>query len=310
MSTTHTQSGWFARHRWLIARRCSQVAIMALFLAGPLFGVWWLKGNLTASLVLDTVPLTDPYVLVQSIAAGHWPALTAILGALIVAVGYAIVGGRVYCAWVCPINPVTDLAAWLRTKLGLEQKGWQPRRQTRLWLLGATVIVAALSGTIAWELINPVSMMHRGLIFGIGWAWTVVVAVFLFDLFVSRRGWCGRLCPVGAFYGLLGRASVVRVGAAGRAACDDCMDCYAVCPEPQVIAPALARRKIASALARGADTAAASPLILSSDCTKCGRCIDVCTKNVFGFGTRFDRRAAAPRGATAHMVNPGTRAAL
>jgi ferredoxin-type protein NapH len=29
-------------------------------------------------------------------------------------------------------------------------------------------VLAAATGTIAWELVNPVSMLHRGLIFGIG----------------------------------------------------------------------------------------------------------------------------------------------
>jgi hypothetical protein len=36
-------------------------------------------------------------------------------------------------------------------------------------------------------------------------AWAVLLAVFLFDLFVMRHGWCGHLCPVGAFYSLIGR---------------------------------------------------------------------------------------------------------
>src|SRR3546814_8096019 len=32
------------------------------------------------------------------------------------------------------------------------------------------------------------------------------------------------VCPVGAFYGLLGKRALLRVNASGRAACDDCMD--------------------------------------------------------------------------------------
>ena len=126
-------------------------------------------------------------------------------------------------------------------------------------------------------------MLHRGLIFGMGFAWTFVLAVFLFDLVVSRRGWCGHLCPVGAFYGLLGTGSVLRVSAANRAECDDCMDCFAVCPEMHVITPAL----------RGAE--GDTPLILSSDCTNCGRCIDVCAPDVFKFTTRFDDTPAPAR---------------
>ncbi len=267
--------GWLGAHKYLILRRLSQLFFLSLFLLGPWFGLWWVKGNLSGSLTLDVLPLTDPLITLQSITARHWPELTALVGALIVGVSYALIGGRVYCSWVCPINPVTDAAHWLHDRLDLP-KGWQPKRQTRFWVLAMVLIVSAISGTIAWEFVNPISMLHRGLIFGIGFAWAFVLAVFLFDLVISRRGWCGHLCPVGAFYGLLGARSLLRVSAANRVACDDCMDCFAVCPEAHVITPAL----------RG--KGAATPLILSPDCTNCGRCIDVCSVDVFRFTHRFD----------------------
>lgn len=196
--------GWWRAHRFLLLRRATQAGFLALFLLGPWFGIWWVKGNLAGSLTFDTLPLTDPFVLVQSLAAGHWPELVALTGAVLVALAYALIGGRVYCSWVCPINPVTDAAHWLHMRAGLA-KGWQPKRATRLWVLAMVLAVSALGGTIAWELVNPISMLHRGLIFGMGSAWAWVLAVFVFDLFVSRRGWCGHICPVGAFYGLLGR---------------------------------------------------------------------------------------------------------
>ena len=230
--------GWWPGHKWLLARRTAQLSFLGLFLLGPWAGIWIVKGDLASSRTLDILELTDPYVALQSLAAGHVPEMTAIVGALIVAAVYVLVGGRVYCSWVCPVNIVTDAAHWLRQRLNLD-KGWPPTRHMRLWLLATTFAVSAVTGTIAWEFVNPVSLLYRGLIFGMGLAWTVVGAVFLFDLLVSRRGWCGHLCPVGAFYGLLGAASVVRVSAWNRRACNDCMDCFAVCPEPQVIAPAL-----------------------------------------------------------------------
>jgi ferredoxin-type protein NapH len=269
--------GWWRAQRWLLARRAVQLFFLALFLAGPWFGIWIVKGTLISSLTLDVLPLSDPFALSQSLAAGHLPAFTALLGGLILAVAYALIGGRVYCAWVCPINIVTDAAHWLRERLGLP-KGWQPRRSLRLWLMAACLVASAASGVIVWELVNPITLLHRGLLFGLGFAWSVVLAVFLFDLFVSRRGWCGHLCPVGAFYGLLGSFSLLRVGAVNRAACNDCMDCYAVCPEPQVISPAL----------KGVEQGH-GPIILAPDCSNCGRCIDVCSKDVFTFTTRFGK---------------------
>ena len=281
------EKGWFATWKWLILRRVSQFAILALFLLGPLYGVWIVKGNLAYSYTLGVLPLTDPYVALQSLLTGHVPEKLGLLGVTIVLLFYFMVGGRVYCAWVCPVNVVTDTAGWLRRRLGIKGSA-HLSRETRYWVLAMTLVGSAVTGVVLWELINPVSMLHRGLIFGMGLAWAIVLAIFLFDLFVMSRGWCGRLCPVGAFYGLIGRWSPVRVSAPARSACNDCMDCFEVCPEPQVIRPAL----------KGAATGT-GPVILSSACTNCGRCIDVCSKDVFRFGMRFNNALPASEAAAA-----------
>lgn len=271
--------GWLRAQRWLVLRRAVQASVLALFLAGPWFGVWIVKGNLTSSLTLGVLPLTDPYVLAQSLAAGYVPLRSAWIGAAIVLVFYVLVGGRAFCSWVCPVNPLTDAAAWLRTRLGI-RGGAHVSRRTRYAVLALTFVVAAASGIVAWELVNPVSMLHRGLIFGIGAMWAILLAVVLFDLFVMRRGWCGHLCPMGAFYSLTAHFSVLRVVAARRERCNDCLDCFAVCPEPVVIRPAL----------KG--IGGAGPVIGAANCTNCGRCIDVCAPDVFEFGTRWSARAS------------------
>jgi len=270
--------GWFGAHRWLILRRFSQLTVLALFLSGPWFGVWIAKGNLVSSLTLGVLPLTDPYLFVQSLAAGFMPAATALIGAAIVVAFYALFGGRLYCAWVCPVNAVTDAAAWLRRRLGLKS-GRVPDANTRYWVLAGSLLAAAATSSLVWEAVNPVTIVQRSLIFGLGGSLAMVIAIFAYDLLVASRGWCGHLCPMGAFYGLLGQKSLLRITADQRGACDDCMDCFTVCPEPQVIRPALKKA--------GQD----SPLILDRDCTNCGRCIDVCGRNVFHFTHRFDQRS-------------------
>ena len=268
--------GWLAAHRWLLLRRLAQFGVLAAFLVGPWFGLWLVEGNLASSLTLGVLPLTDPFVLAQTLAAGHWPSTTALVGAAILVAFYLLVGGRSFCAWVCPMNVVTDTAGWLRRRLGL-RSARAPARQTRLWLLGGVLLAYAVTGAAAWEWVNPVSMLHRGLVFGMGFGWAIVLAVFVYDLLVARHGWCGHLCPQGAFFGLLGRASLARVSAARRGACNDCGDCLVVCPETHVIAPAL--------------KGVGSPVITSGDCTNCGRCIDVCSRSVFRLTTRFDQRS-------------------
>ena len=285
--------GWLRAHRYLLLRRSSQLIILGLFLLGPWFGIWLVEGNLASSLTLGILPLTDPLVLAQVVMSGHTPESAALIGAAIVLLFYLIVGGRAYCSWVCPINIVTDAAEWLRQRLHITG-GVRFSNQARNWLLLAILILAGITGSVAWELINPVSMVFRGLVFGMGLAWGIVIAVFLLDLLVGRRAWCGHLCPVGAFYGLLGKRAVVRVSAVNREQCDDCMDCFHVCPEHQVIKPAL----------KGANKGL-GPVILSGHCTNCGRCIDVCGRDVFAFSTRFSNQRRPLSGLKQHReVSP------
>lgn len=271
--------GLLIANKWLFARRFSQLSILFIFLLGPWFGIWIASGNLNSSLILETVPLTDPYILLQSLFAGHSPETNAIIGVMIVLLFYTLVGGRVYCSWVCPVNMVTDAAQWLRDQFKISGSSTMSRK-TRYWILAATLVLAFTTGSIAWEMVNPVSMLHRGLIFGMGLAWFIVLAVFMLDLLVSRRGWCSHLCPVGAFYSLLGTHSLIRVRADAREQCDDCMDCFMVCPEQQVIRPALKGHVYKNS------NEIIGPVITSSNCTNCGRCIDVCAKDVFHFGLR------------------------
>ncbi len=87
--------GWLKANQWLLLRRFSQLSILGLFLLGPYAGIWIIKGNLASSLTLEVLPLTDPYVLLQSLFAGHVIQTTAITGALIVLIYYLLVGGRV-----------------------------------------------------------------------------------------------------------------------------------------------------------------------------------------------------------------------
>jgi ferredoxin-type protein NapH len=270
---------WWGAHRFLILRRVSQLSILFLFLMGPWLGWWLVKGNLNYSLTLGILPLADPLVLLQSLLTRHVPERNALLGAAIILLFYLLVGGRVFCSWVCPVNLVTDAASALRRKLDIRGGADLPRA-TRYWILALILLLAASTGGIVWELVNPVSMLPRGLLFGMGAGWLLIGGIFVFDLFVMKNGWCGHLCPVGAFYSLLGRFSWVRVTAKQRAACNDCLDCFTVCPEQQVIKLPL----------KGAKKGA-SPVILSGNCTNCGRCIDVCSKDVFTLTTRFKPQA-------------------
>ncbi len=252
-------------------RRFTQIAILALYIGANLWGWKILQGNLSSSKLFDVVPLADPYAVLQIFATGSLVAADALIGAIIITLFYATVGGRAFCSYVCPVNMVTDLANFLRRKWNLDkfEKKWWASRNIRYWVIGISFILSFVLGTAAFELVSPVSMTHRGLIFGMGFGWAAIVTIFLFDLFILKNGWCGHICPLGGFYSLIGRFSLFRVRH-NQPNCTLCMKCKEVCPEKEVLY--MIGKK--------------SQIVDMGECTLCGRCVEVCDDDALGFSIR------------------------
>ena len=257
--------------RYLLMRRAVQVGILLLFIATVRWG-WQLfdrpvlSGNLSSSELLGFIPMADPFAVLQIFLTGQIPLQEVIIGAFIVLLVVALIGGRTWCAWVCPLNMVTDLASWLRRRLGIKD-AFTISRRIRYIALAMTLILSVLTGVAAFEWISPISMLHRELIFGIGAGWIAVLGVFLFDLFILGHGWCGHLCPLGAFYALVGKIAQLRISF-DAPTCTHCCECAKVCPEPQVL-------NLKSATKAG--------MVTSGECTNCGRCITVCPEDTLNF---------------------------
>ena len=183
-----------------------------------------------------------------------------------------VVGGRAFCSWGCPLNMVTDFANWMRKLFlldkAVERKIWLSRN-VRYWILGLSLVVSMIAGVAAFEMVSPIGMLHRGVIFGMGLGVAPVLCIFLFDLFAVKHGWCGHICPMGGFYSLVGRFSLIRVKH-DHTKCTLCMECKDVCPEKQVLG-IISKR---------------SGAITSGECTNCGRCVEVCEGEALSFGVR------------------------
>ena len=269
-----TFSGKLRVWRYLLLRRVLQLGILLLFF-GTVNWDWkiadrpLLSGNLSGSELLGLVPLADPFALLQIMFTGQWPLQEVLIGGALILAVAAIIGGRTWCAWVCPLNMITDLAAWTRRRLRIHDV-FKLSRNIRYTVLALSLILSVLTGVAAFEWISPISMLHRELIYGIGAGWIAVLGVFLFDLFILRNGWCGHLCPLGAFYAVVGKIAQLRI-AFDTPTCTHCGECAKLCPEPQVLNIKAASR---------------AGMIASGECTNCGRCIAICPEDTLKFDLR------------------------
>ena len=259
-------------YRYLILRRVTQIGLLVLYFGANAWGWTILKGNLSSSIILDIIPMSDPYAALQMLAAGAVLATDLLLGVLVATMFYLLIGGRAFCSWVCPINLITDAAAVLRKVTGMDriQGLKQPAsRNMRYWILALSLIISFFMGVTAFEFISPISMVHRGIVFGLGFGWAAMLIIFLFDLFVLKNGWCGHICPLGGFYSLVGKFSLIRVHHSEEN-CTLCMKCKDVCPEKQVL-HMIGKESLP---------------VLSGECTNCARCIEVCDDEALEFSIR------------------------
>jgi len=259
------------KNKYLILRRITQISLMTLYFGANAWGWTFITGNLSSSLILGTIPMSDPYAVLQMFTAGALIASNVFLGALVAVLLYGLVGGRAFCSWICPVNIITDSANYLRRKLGFNeiQKKQPATRNMRYWVIALSLIISVGFGVTAFEFISPISMVHRGIIFGMGFGWAAIVVIFLFDLFVLKNGWCGHICPLGGFYSIIGSFSLIRVKHQEEK-CTLCMKCKEVCPENQVLFM----------------VGKSSEQVLSGECTNCARCIEVCDDDALNFSIR------------------------
>ncbi len=264
--------GSIIKNKYLILRRISQLAILFLYFAANAYGWKILAGNLSFSKIFSTIPLADPFVVLQMLFAGAIISSDLIFGVLIILFVYGVIAGRAYCSWVCPVNMITDFAAWVRRKMGIKDNliNNTKTRNFRYLFLVVLLFVSFFIGAAAFEFINPIGIITRGVAFALGFGWVWLIAIFIFDAFILKNGWCGHICPVGAMYSLIGSKSLIRVYHE-KDKCVNCGECLLICPENQILAPIINKK---------------SAFISKIECTNCGRCIEVCESNALKFSLR------------------------
>ena len=164
---------------------------------------------------------------------------SVLLGAL----GVALVAGRAFCGWLCPLGAVQDFVAEWTRKLFGEKRHIRGKQSKTILLLRLPVIVdRPLRYTkylaLAVILIASLYMAFPPLrefcpvraVFGLKMTallWLTLV-VFLAGSILVERFWCKYFCPLGATLAIFNKISPVRL-VADFGQCNDCGRCDIEC---------------------------------------------------------------------------------
>lgn len=251
--------------KWTFARRIVQISIIALFLSPLLLveieGDNFFFGSLASSTFVGII-LSDPFAALQIMFASKKVNLIYMSGALIIFVFYLVIRGRVFCSWVCPVNTILELTEKLRKFLKVKDKTYN--RQTKKYLALLVLLLSFIIGVPVFELFSPIGFTMRNALFTFGIGVWIIIAIVLFELLISKRGWCRYFCPLGGFYQSIGKAGLFKIKF-DHNACVGCDKCRSVCfAEPVILEPGIFRE---------------SKFVQSGDCSLCGACIDHCPFN-------------------------------
>lgn len=262
--------------RWILV-----IGIHLLFFLSFFIDLQMLEGTLSGSRFLG-FHMIDPYMTIEMFLATHHIPINIIIGTTTIIIVYLLVGGRSYCAWVCPYGILSEVGEKLHntlvTKKIIKERKFDHRVRYIFWAI--FLILSTTSGYLVFETINVVGILSRMIVYGWSLAFLWVVVVFLFEVFYSRRAWCTYICPIGTTYGFIGKVSALRIEWNDN--CDHCMVCHDVCFENQVLEITKAKYD-----KQREEEGITREYITGADCTLCGRCIDVCHEDALNFDFRL-----------------------
>ena len=280
-------------------RKAVRFLIVAVLLIALFAG--WQTGTL-CSVGYDAIAYICPLGALETIF-GSWAFVPRVLICLAVVVIVALVFGKAFCSWVCPVAPLSDLLRgrkarekdecertqaahrvlerWSDTNAAQAEKHKPIRSRVdgRHVVLAGSLASAAVCGFPVFCLVCPIGLTFASAIALyrlIGFnepAIEVLVcpALLVLELTVFRK-WCHRFCPVGALLSLLSRGNRtfkphVNASMCARHAGSSCAACAQACPEHIDPCADLGDRSLA-------------------ECTRCGACVNTCPAKALSFVNR------------------------
>jgi ferredoxin-type protein NapH len=262
--------------RWILV-----IVIHLFFFLSFFIDLQMLEGTLNGSRFLG-FHMIDPFATLEVWLATYHIPINVIIGTATIVLIYMLLGGRTYCAWVCPYGILSEYGEKLHNTLVskkiIKSRNFDHRIKYIFWV--GFLAMAFVSGYIVFETISTVGILSRMMAYGWSMALIWVAVVFAIEVFFSRRAWCTYICPIGTTYGMIGKVSALRVEWNDN--CDSCMVCHDVCFENQVLEITKAKYD-----KQREEKEITREYITGADCTLCGRCIDVCHADALNFDFRL-----------------------
>ena len=200
--------------------------------------------------------------------------------------------GRFVCGWLCLFGLMQELLYKIPTpKLRIPDKIDRPLRYLKYGVLALLVVglpllwrseygagvpffceylcpVGTLEGGVPLVLLNDVLRPALGWLFR--WKLLILIVCILSSIFIYRP-FCKYLCPLGAFYALFQRASLIRMRV-DASACVNCGKCAGVCP--MQVDPSKSPN--------------------STECIRCGECVRACPADALSFFKQKTQKGETP----------------
>lgn len=178
----------------------------------------------------------------------------------------ALLMGRAFCGYICPIGAMQDFFKYLGGKLGLKEVKFSHKPELLKYIVLIAIMILSIFGM--GNIISPLSPWLAYLNIFIGAKFQIGTLILLLIILVSligRRIFCRYFCPLGAFQSLLYAAGPLKIK---KGNCD-CSYCLKDCP--------------VSEQAKTAEE-------ISPECINCLKCINKCIRNKDGFSLNFANR--------------------
>ncbi|MDE6018416.1 MAG: 4Fe-4S binding protein [Muribaculaceae bacterium] len=219
-------------------------------------------------------------------------AIQASLGATVVWIVATMLFGRIYCATVCPVGTIQDIAIWIRRKVNPKKKfrfeeGNKFRYAVLVAYLGSLIVGILAVGYVIepWNIMRNAASLVRpddtamtwgaiGISLAIGGAAgiTAIVAILIWA-WLGGRNFCTALCPIGTALGCMHSQALMHI-AIDPDKCISCMKCEDICSAKCI--------KVEQRI------------VDNSRCIRCFDCTAVCPNDAIRFQLNKDRHRRTP----------------